>query len=285
MIRRQLGQALTVIALASAALSTEPVHAQKPSPNTTPGTVTAAPCHTPRQDGLHERTRRPAPGRRDPRRRPDRIHAGLLPARPQDAAAAPRRPPHIPREDHTRQQRLLQQCRVSPSRLGIRKLFDHRQSSARNEDWVHAPQSSGAFRPRPCPVSRNILRRDCGRHEQQPVGGSLHRFRNRCRLRPDTHTHTELTRPIIDGRGFFSPRRDRPHTRPPAGQVHDEQAQVSKRLHPNYAREPKRFSPRKSILCIHTPTGTPRSQEATTITAAGIKHGNQRVTSRDLAAV
>jgi len=42
MIRRQLGQALMVIALASAALSTESVHAQQPSPTTTPGTVTAA---------------------------------------------------------------------------------------------------------------------------------------------------------------------------------------------------------------------------------------------------
>lgn len=41
MIRRRLGQALTVIALASAAVSTAPVHAQKPSPTTTPGTVTA----------------------------------------------------------------------------------------------------------------------------------------------------------------------------------------------------------------------------------------------------
>ena len=35
-------QALMVIALASAALSTAPVHAQEPSPTTTPGTVTAA---------------------------------------------------------------------------------------------------------------------------------------------------------------------------------------------------------------------------------------------------
>ena len=94
---------------------------------------------------------------------------------------------------------------MSPSRLGIRKLVDRRQSSARNEDWVHAPQSSGAFRRNPCPVSRNPLWRGCGRHEQQPVGGSLHRFRNRCRLRPDTPTHTELTRPIIDGCGSPHP--------------------------------------------------------------------------------
>ena len=42
MIRRRLGQALMVIALASAAVSTAPVHAQEPAPITTPGTVTAA---------------------------------------------------------------------------------------------------------------------------------------------------------------------------------------------------------------------------------------------------
>lgn len=42
MIRRRLGQALMVIALASAAVSTAPVHAQEPSSITTPGTVTAA---------------------------------------------------------------------------------------------------------------------------------------------------------------------------------------------------------------------------------------------------
>jgi hypothetical protein len=43
-----------------------------------------------RQDGFHERTRRPAPGGRDSRRRPGLIHAGLRPARPQGATAAPR---------------------------------------------------------------------------------------------------------------------------------------------------------------------------------------------------
>ena len=42
MIRRRLGQVLMVIALAFAAVSTAPVHAQEPSSITTPGTVTAA---------------------------------------------------------------------------------------------------------------------------------------------------------------------------------------------------------------------------------------------------
>ena len=42
MIRRRLGQVLMVIALAFAAVSTAPVHAQEPAPITTPGTVTAA---------------------------------------------------------------------------------------------------------------------------------------------------------------------------------------------------------------------------------------------------
>ena len=41
MIRRRLGQALMVITLASAVVSTAPAQAQVPSPVTAPGTVTA----------------------------------------------------------------------------------------------------------------------------------------------------------------------------------------------------------------------------------------------------
>ena len=80
---------------------------------------------------------------------------------------------------------------------------------------------------------------------------------------------------IIDGRGSSHPA-PTDHTRAHSPGRYTTSKHKSRNAYTPTTHENRSTSVlARSILCIHTPTGAPRNQGATTITAAGIEHGNQ----------